>query len=147
MSSERDSRTLRTRPSQLREASRPSMIHDRVVQLFERHFGRHPTAVLEVAGDGSQRRYFRLVGPNMETAIGAIGPDHEENRAFLSFSRSFRDAGLPVPQIYGTDEEAGIWLEEDLGDTTLFSLLTEARSREGKRFPEIALGVYERVVE
>ena len=123
------------------------MIHDRVVQLFERHFGHHPTAVLEVAGDGSQRRYFRLVGPNMETAIGAIGPDHEENRAFLSFSRSFRDAGLPVPQIYGTDEEGGIWLEEDLGDTTLFSLLTEARSREGKRFPESALGVYERVVE
>jgi aminoglycoside/choline kinase family phosphotransferase len=123
------------------------MIHDRLVQLFERAFGQHPTAVLEVAGDGSQRRYFRLVGPGMETAIGAVGPDHEENRAFLSFSRSFRDAGLPVPRIYGTDEEAGLWLEEDLGDTTLFSLLADARSKEGKRFPESVLEVYERVVE
>jgi aminoglycoside/choline kinase family phosphotransferase len=123
------------------------MIHDKIVQLFEGHFGCHPTAVLEVAGDGSQRRYFRLVGPDMETAIGAIGPDHDENRAFLSFSRSFREAGLRVPQIYGAAEDAGVWLEEDLGDTTLFSQLADARSREGKRFPESALRLYERVVE
>jgi aminoglycoside/choline kinase family phosphotransferase len=123
------------------------MIHDRLLQLFTRRFGRQPTAVLEVAGDGSQRRYFRLVGPEMETAIGAVGPDHEENRAFLSFSRAFRNAGLRVPEIYGTAEEAGVWLEEDLGDTTLFALLADARSREGKRFPDSIVPVYERVLE
>ena len=147
MTSERQIRTLRTRLSQRREGARSFMIHDRLVQLFERHFGLHPTAVLEVAGDGSQRRYFRLVGPSMETAVGAVGPDHEENRAFLSFSRSLREAGLNVPRIYGTDEQAGVWLEEDLGDTTLFTLLADARSREGKRFPESVLRSYERVVE
>jgi aminoglycoside/choline kinase family phosphotransferase len=123
------------------------MIHDRLTQLFESSFGHHPTAVIEVAGDGSQRRYFRLVGPDMQTAIGAIGPDHEENHAFLSFSRSFRSAGLPVPEVYAADEPAGLWLEEDLGDTTLFAQLADARSREGKIFPQSMVEVYERVVE
>lgn len=123
------------------------MLHDRIVRLFEAHFDTDPTAIVELAGDGSQRSYFRLVGPDLETAVGAIGPDHEENRAFLSFSRSFREAGLPVPRIFGTDEEAGVWLEEDLGDTTLFEYLVDARSREGKPFPESVEAVYRRVLE
>lgn len=124
-----------------------ALTHDRIVRLFREHHGDRPTAIFEVAGDGSARSYFRLVGRDGETAIGALGPDREENRAFLSFSRSFREIGLPVPEIYGVDEEAGVWLEEDLGDTTLFDALSEGRSRDGERFPEAVESVYRDVVE
>ncbi|HSH44755.1 MAG TPA: hypothetical protein VK966_02810, partial [Longimicrobiales bacterium] len=106
-----------------------------------------PTTVLEVAGDGSNRTYYRLVGPAMETAIGAVGPDHEENRAFLSFSRSLRAAGFNVPEIYGVNEKVGVWLEEDLGDTTLFEALSLARQREGGIFPDSMVPVYKRVLD
>jgi len=123
------------------------MVHGRLGHFFERHFGVRPTAVLEVAGDGSQRRYYRLIGPDMETAIGTVGHEAEENRAFLSFSRSFREAGLRVPEIYGADEAAGIWLQEDLGDTTLFARVSAVRSREGHPFPQSLVPLYERVVE
>jgi aminoglycoside/choline kinase family phosphotransferase len=121
-------------------------MHDRIVRLFTEHFHCPPAAVLEMAGDGSSRTYFRLVGPEWQTAVGAIGPDREENRAFLSYSRSLRDAGLPVPEIYGADEPAGIWLEEDLGETTLFDALVNAREREGGAFPASMLETYRRVV-
>jgi aminoglycoside/choline kinase family phosphotransferase len=87
------------------------------------------------------------VGPELETAVGAVGPDHEENRAFLSFSRSLRKAGLPVPEIYHADEAAGLWVMEDLGDTTLFDFLVQARDREGQPFPPSAARLYERVLE
>jgi aminoglycoside/choline kinase family phosphotransferase len=90
---------------------------------------------------------FRLVGRDYETTIGVIGPDHEENRAFLSYSRKFRAAGLPVPQIYAADEDAGAYLEEDLGETTLFDALAAARKQEDGDFPDLMLPVYRRVVE
>ncbi|NJD09463.1 MAG: phosphotransferase enzyme family protein, partial [Gemmatimonadetes bacterium] len=122
-------------------------MHDALVRLFAERFGHPPRSVLEIAGDGSNRTYFRLVGSGLETAVGAYGPDREENRAFISFTRSFRAGGMPVPELYGVDEAARIWLEEDLGDTTLFNALVEARKRDGSEFPEPMLPLYRRVLE
>ena len=113
---------------------------ERLVQLFTERYGHRPDAILEMAADGSTRQYFRMVWGEGETLVGAVGPDHEENRAFLAFARAFREAGLPVPEIFAEDQGAGIWLEEDLGDTTLFQALMAARDRgeeEGTFPPEI----------
>jgi aminoglycoside/choline kinase family phosphotransferase len=118
-----------------------------LARLFEEHFGAPPVSVLPLEGDGSARKMFRLVGPGYETAIGVVGPDHAENRAFLSFSRAFRSLGLRVPEIYIADESAGMYLEEDLGDTTLFDALTAARQHDRGPFPESILALYRSVVE
>ena len=93
---------------------------ERLIGLGEERFGRRPDVILDLAADGSTRQYFRVVWDGERTVIGAIGPDRDENRAFLSFAKAFRGAGLPVPEIYAEDQNAGVWLEEDLGDTTLF---------------------------
>jgi aminoglycoside/choline kinase family phosphotransferase len=116
-----------------------------LARLFRQRFGREPGSIVPVSADGSQRRYYRLEGGPDGAIIGAWGPDAEENRAFLSFSRSFHSIGLPVPEIFAADEAAGLWLESDLGDATLFSALTQART--GDAFPASMLPVYERVVE
>jgi aminoglycoside/choline kinase family phosphotransferase len=121
-------------------------MHDSLVRLFVDHYGRAPRSVLEIAGDGSNRVYFRLIGPDLETAIGAFGPDADENRTFLAYTRAFHDAGIAVPALYGADEENRVWLLEDLGDTTLFSALVEARRLDPSPFPVAMLPVYERVV-
>ncbi len=55
-------------------------------------------------------------------------PVREENLAFLEFSRHFRRHGLPVPEIYAEDLASGAYLEEDLGDTTLFDFLSAHRT-------------------
>src|SRR5690606_8065183 len=129
-------------------SQRKSLMYEALVRLYSQRFGRPPRSILEVAGDGSNRSYYRLIGEDLRTAIGAVGPDREENRAFLSFTESFRSAGLPVPELYGVDESVGVWLEEDLGDTTLFNALVEARKSEpGSAFPLSMLPLYRRVVE
>jgi aminoglycoside/choline kinase family phosphotransferase len=115
--------------------------------LFAAHFGAPPVQVREVAADASSRSYFRLEGSGGVTAIGAFGPDPEENRAFLSFSRALRGAGLPVPAIYAQDEGKGLWLAEDLGDTTLLDVLSRARSTSGLPFPTEAQPAYQRTLE
>jgi aminoglycoside/choline kinase family phosphotransferase len=121
-------------------------MQNRLITLFETHFGARPEAVLPVAADGSSRTYHRLVAPDGRTAIGAFGPDHDENRAFLSFSRAFNRAGFPVPELYADDDEAAVWLIEDLGDTTLFRARQEAREG-GHEFDPTILDMYRRVVE
>ncbi len=110
-------------------------------------FGAEPTDVLGVAADGSARSYHRLVGSDGQTVVGAVGPEPEENRAFWSYSRAFRGIGLNVPELFAIDQEAGVWLMEDLGDTTLFSALDDARKAVGGSFPAEMLGPYRRVVE
>jgi len=112
--------------------------------LFESRFGETARDVVPLKGDASDRKIFRL-SARSRTAIGVLNPDFRENRAFLEFSRHFRGAGLPVPEIYAEDLDRGIYLEEDLGDTTLFLFLTAARRDEG--FPAEALGLYRKVVE
>jgi len=120
---------------------------ERLIGLFEAHFGHRPDVILDMAADGSTRQYFRLARGDDQTAVGAIGPDHEENRAFLEFADAFGKAGLPVPRIYAEDREAGVWLEEDLGDTTLFMALNAARAECGDdEFPAEIEQLYRKVL-
>lgn len=122
-------------------------MRERLVRLFEEHYGHRPDVILDMAADGSTRQYFRLVWGDERTAVGAIGPDHEENRAFLTFAKALREAGLPVPEIYAEDREAGVWLEEDLGDVTLFQALSAARVECGEdEFPPDIEQLYRRVL-
>jgi aminoglycoside/choline kinase family phosphotransferase len=122
----------------------PSALDIPLRGLFESRFGETAAGVVPLKGDASDRKIFRL-SARSRTAIGVVNPDFRENRAFLEFSRHFRGAGLPVPEIYAEDLDRGIYLEEDLGDTTLFQLLTAIRGGEG--IPAEALGLYRKVVE
>jgi aminoglycoside/choline kinase family phosphotransferase len=120
---------------------------ERLIGLFEERFGHRPDVILDLAADGSTRQYFRLAWGDDQTAIGAIGPDREENRAFLAFAKAFRSIDLPVPEIYAEDREAGVWLEEDLGDTTLFQVLAAARDdAAGDGFPREIEPLYRAVL-
>jgi len=121
---------------------------DRVKQslsnLFKEWRGEEPQKIESLPAHGSYRNYYRIFTVDF-TAIGAHNTDKAENIAFLSFSRHFLKAGLPVPQIYSESLDQNIYLEEDLGDITLFSFLSEVREKEG--FSEKIIGVYEKVVE
>ncbi len=111
----------------------------RLESLFENSFGEPVKSVSPLKGDGSDRKLFRLEGA-ARSAIGAINSDRRENEAFLAFSRHFRQEGLKVPEIYAEDLEAGVYLEEDLGDTTLFQFLS--RHRDGAEIEPQALELY-----
>lgn len=101
---------------------------DILKQLFERHFRVPAAQVQPLQGElgGSGRRIIRLSGGE-HAAIGILYGVREENIAFLEFSRHFRRRGLPVPEIYGEDLSHGAYLEQDLGDTSLFEFLSQNR--------------------
>ena len=97
-------------------------------RLFEQHFHVPVESVEPVQGElgGSGRRIIRLTAKGI-SAIGILYGVREENVAFLEFSRHFRKYGLPVPEIYSVDLEHGAYLEQDLGEISLFELLSENR--------------------
>jgi len=121
----------------------PPTIDQPLQTLFESRFGEPVERVAPLKGDGSARKLYRLTAPS-GTAIGVISPDFRENRAFLEFSRHFKQCGLPVPEIYAEDLDRGVYLEEDLGDTTLFQFLMEGRVNEALSIE--ALDLYRKVV-
>lgn len=118
---------------------------DVLEKLFQRHFGIAAEEVKPLQGElgGSGRAILRVRGGN-RSAIGILNSVREENVAFLEFSRHFRRYGLPVPEIYGEDLSAGAYLEEDLGDTTLFQFL--AKHRRGENLGPEVIEAYRKVV-
>lgn len=98
-------------------------------KLFENHFHAPPERIQPLQGElgGSGRKIIRLSRGN-QSAIGILYGVREENTAFLAFSRHFRRHGLSVPEIFGEDLDHGAYLEQDLGDTTLFDFLSQNRS-------------------
>ncbi|MBI5624162.1 MAG: phosphotransferase [Elusimicrobia bacterium] len=112
-------------------------------ELFHSRFGEKVEGFTALRSDGSARRYHRIVSAK-RTVIGAHGPDPKENAAFLGFSKQFKSMGLPVPEIYAEDANAGIYLEEDLGETNLFEFLSKGRT--GNGFSEETVALYEAAV-
>ena len=118
---------------------------DILKQLFEQHFHLPAEKVEPLQGQlgGSGRAIVRLAGGG-RTAIGILYPVREENVAFVEFSRHFRRHGLPVPEIYAEALNEGAYLEEDLGDTTLYEFL--GAHRNGEAIEPVALEAYRKVV-
>src|ERR1035437_1702983 len=114
-------------------------------KLFAEHFHTPADKAEPLPGHlgGSGRNIIRLVSEKF-SAIGVRYEVREENVAFLEFSRHFRRYGLPVPEIYAEDLSHGAYLEEDLGDTTLFEFLS--KNRVGETIAPQAVEAYRRVV-
>ena len=109
--------------------------------LFETWCGEDPDMVLPLAPSASARIYYRLQSKNY-TAVGAYNADRKENEAFLGFSKHFKSKDLPVPEIYAEDLNNGVYLQEDLGFTTLYSYLLQ----KGDYFPDYLINIYKKVV-
>ena len=118
---------------------------DVLKKLFEQHFHSPVGRVQPLQGQlgGSGRKIIRLASEGL-SAIGVLYDVREENVTFLEFSRHFRAHDLPVPEIYAEDLSQGAYLEEDLGDTTLFEFLS--KNRVGANIASQAVEAYREVV-
>jgi aminoglycoside/choline kinase family phosphotransferase len=118
---------------------------DVLKKLFEDHFQTPPARAQPLQGElgGSGRKIIRLSSDD-HTAIGILYGVREENAAFLEFSKHFLGHGLPVPEIYAEDLDAGAYIEEDFGDVTLFDFLS--KNREGENIAPAVVEAYRKVV-
>jgi aminoglycoside/choline kinase family phosphotransferase len=118
---------------------------DILQKLFQQRFGSPAESVRPLRGQlgASERKLFRLCGADQK-AIGVLYDSREENVAFLEFSRHFRKHGLPVPEIYAEDLKRGAYVEQDLGELTLYEFL--AKNRSGGTIAPAVTDAYRKVV-
>jgi len=115
-----------------------------IIDLYKNRFSEEVVSEEILPPSGSYREYIRLKSLHFK-AIGAWNEDEKENRAFIEFSRHFKVKGINVPEIYDYDQAKGIYLQEDLGDMTLFQLSVDVRRIEG--FSQKIVEVYHKVIK
>ena len=94
-------------------------------KLYEKFVGSEPKGMTELPASGSNRRYFRLTGE--QSIIGAVGTCKAENEAFIYMAKHFKAKGLPTPELYAVSEDRMSYIQEDLGDLSLFAAIEKGR--------------------
>lgn len=97
-------------------------------QLYKEHFGHEAQSCVPLTPAGSPRQYYRLSN-DTHTAVGVVGTSPKENEAFITIARQMRSQKLPVPEVYAMSSNQMRYLQEDLGDTSLFQIISEAQKR------------------
>lgn len=104
---------------------------ERLQKLYEEWSGCKPSETSLLPLSGSARKYFRISGEG-GTAIGCLGTNPAENKAFLAIDRQFCEHGLHAPEVYAVSDDGMAYIQEDLGDGQLFELLKPGLSADGK---------------
>ncbi|MBL7719581.1 MAG: phosphotransferase [Flavipsychrobacter sp.] len=103
-------------------------------KLFEDHFGVKPDKVDLLPVSGSDRRYYRLYNKK-KTAIGTYNNNIPENNSYFYFTELFKKHQVNVPELYNVSKDRKCYLQQDLGNTSLFSLLMkEGHTEEVRKY-------------
>jgi aminoglycoside/choline kinase family phosphotransferase len=102
--------------------------------------------IVPLTPDASTRKYFRI-GWKKGTAVAAVYPEpfDPEVIPYLDVTRLFLACDIPVPQIYTVDGEAGIIIQEDLGDRQLFHVYEEESEDRCEEYKEQAIKLIARI--
>lgn len=119
---------------------------DILKQLFADWAGQPCADCLAIgASSASARRYFRLTVADGRSAIGTIADDIRENEAFFAYCRHLRGKGINVPELYSIAPDRRHYLQQDLGDLSLYGLLRE-KKQNGGGFDRQMLLLYRQVL-
>ena len=94
-------------------------------QFLETH-GWKDKPISFLAGDCSNRKYYRLGTKNKDSILLMDAPPPEERLGdFIEMASLLKGLGLSVPEIFNADLEKGFALIEDFGDQTYSRLLAQ----------------------
>lgn len=101
-----------------------------LIDLYTKHYGYTPDKIDRIAQGGSNRVYYRMLHSDIESVIGTIGTDLKENIAFITLSRHFHQHSINVPKIIAVNNDSSCYIQEDLGDKSLFSQLNSENAND-----------------
>lgn len=103
-------------------------------ELYNDKFGEE-ALIRRIGGGGSSREYFRMESLH-HTAVGAYCDEIKELDLFIELDDMLLKEEIRVPAIYATEKNKHIYLLQDLGDVSLFSILG---TEEGEKLSKKAL--------
>ncbi len=121
------------------QATYDDFINNFLLTTFQKNPALNPTKaylkadefhVYQLAGDASNRRYYRIVFSNQSWVLMRWEPFDPNNYPFLSVLNHFAKNKVHVPTVVGMDSNLGLVLLEDLGDLTLERKFWESQNQE-----------------
>lgn len=108
--------------------------HQQSLSAGETYHSKYGSLTVEViAGDGSDRRFFRVIMGANRFVVMHSAPENsfrlKENMAFDYLSSHLALRGIPVPKIYFVDTKNGFFVMEDLGNQSLYSYIMKHPKR------------------
>ncbi len=103
----------------------------KLLNLSEKRWNPDQVCLQPISPDGSQRRFHRLIGPDGERVLVIQPPAEDksglqEAEAAFHIGRHLYELSIPVPEVYGFEQDSGRLFVEDLGDQRLYDLLQDA---------------------
>ena len=122
-----------------------SSASDRLARFINQQ-GTASKEVTPLTPDASTRKYYRI-GWKKHTAVAAVyqEPFDPEFHPYLDVTRLFLDCGIPVPEIYAVDGNAGIIVQEDLGDRQLFHVYDDESDEKCDEYKERAIALIAKI--
>lgn len=106
------------------------LLSEDVCQFIKNNLEGFEFQVLQLAGDASARKYFRIIHNQQTYVLMLWEPFVAENYPFLSVLRHLEKSGVNVPKVIALAENLGVILLEDLGDLTLERKFWESAQQE-----------------
>lgn len=100
-------------------------------ELFQQQYSTSIDHIEALAQSGSYRQYYRIYS-NQKSVLGVFNTDLQENKAYLSFTKTFSEANIAVPEVYLISENKEAYLVQDLGQETLFDSAQIERKKTGE---------------
>jgi len=99
-----------------------------IAALLKAYNGEYAQKIERLPGSGSERVYFRAFC-HVKTYIVAFNENVRENQAFYEMTNHFFEHNVPVPKLLSVSDDNKWYLLQDLGNLTLFNLLTAEKER------------------
>jgi aminoglycoside/choline kinase family phosphotransferase len=100
----------------------------KVEVLYNKWSDTKALSIVPLPESGSYRHYFRITSDKNQV-LGVHNGDNRENKAFIYLNKQLLKTGNRVPEVIANDLENHVYLEQDLGNTTLFDYLADIRKK------------------
>lgn len=91
-------------------------------ELYAWQYGCAPGTVTRLGASGGDRVYYRLVSER-GSCIGTAGDSLRDCEAFVWLAGIFASHGISVPQVYAVSGDGMHYIQQDLGDESLFTFI------------------------
>ncbi len=118
---------------------------------------RQKITITPLAGDGSDRKWYRLSHGDTSFVVadhgmdplplGSVPPSPREVDAFIHIGNHLYNHRLPVPKILGYDLFSGLVILEDLGDIHLQKLIVDIQNTKQKNHEQKMLSWYKMALD
>jgi aminoglycoside/choline kinase family phosphotransferase len=106
------------------------LLPNAVCDFIEKTLTSNQFEVLQLAGDASARRYYRIIIQQQTYVLMLWEPFDSQTYPFLSVLNHFKKSNINTPEVIAVGPELGTILLEDLGDLTLERKFWESAQQE-----------------